>query len=58
MSTTIIRARSLPYREPRPGTYTCQRCGIERNIDYRRTNATNTHCRDCRPYITEEQEAA
>lgn len=48
MSDTTIRARSLPYREPRPKAYDCGRCGRECARDYRPT-ATNDYCRDCKP---------
>ena len=48
MSDTTFRARSLPFREPRPNTYTCGRCGHEAKRDYR-TEARNDYCKDCRP---------
>lgn len=48
MSNTTIRARSLPYREPRPKTYTCHRCGIERP-----SSGKAKYCTDCRPHAVE-----
>jgi hypothetical protein len=42
-----ILARSTPYRTRPYDTYTCERCGIQRN---NRSNPKPTHCPDCRPY--------
>ena len=46
MSDMTVRARSLPYREPRPGTYTCGRCGIERS---KSETSKSGYCVDCAP---------
>lgn len=43
-----IVARSLPYRETTYGTYTCQRCGIQRRAHTKNT----TYCFDCRHEAT------
>ena len=51
MSDMTVRARSLPYREPRPGTYTCERCGIEREKNHHATRSN--YCRDCLPEVRE-----
>ena len=46
MSDMTVRARSLPYREPRPGTYTCGRCG--RTCDLGGTRKNSGYCTDCK----------
>lgn len=48
MSNTTIRARPLPYREPRPGTYACGRCGITRT---KNDGRSGKYCFDCLPEV-------
>jgi late competence protein required for DNA uptake (superfamily II DNA/RNA helicase) len=48
-----VTARRTPYRDTRPGTYVCARCGITKTRHVGRRHSG--YCRDCRDVLALER---
>ena len=53
----MIKGTNTPTRDPHPGTYNCDRCGITRISSVGRTTSTCRDCHDVERYIDLDDDA-